>query len=43
MLHWLESPAVRLIEIDGEWTCPVNGATRHLTQRVSFDRPSLSP
>jgi len=19
-----------LIEIDGEWTCPVNGATRHL-------------
>lgn len=30
ILRWLESPSVRLIEIDGEWTCPVNGATRYL-------------
>jgi DNA polymerase-3 subunit epsilon len=30
ILRWLESPGVRLIELDGEWTCPVGGATRHL-------------
>jgi DNA polymerase-3 subunit epsilon len=30
VLRWLESPTIRLIEVDGEWTCPVNGATRHL-------------
>jgi DNA polymerase-3 subunit epsilon len=26
VLRWLESPGVRLVEVDGEWTCPVNGA-----------------
>jgi DNA polymerase-3 subunit epsilon len=30
ILRWLESPGVRLVEVDGEWTCPVGGATRHL-------------
>jgi DNA polymerase-3 subunit epsilon len=30
ILRWLEAPGVRLIEVDGEWTCPVGGATRHL-------------
>jgi len=30
ILRWLESPSIRLIEIDGEWTCPVRGATRYL-------------
>ena len=30
ILRWLESPRIRLIEIDGEWTCPVSGATRYL-------------
>ncbi len=34
VLRWLESPTIRLIEIDGEWTCPVNGATRHLASTV---------
>jgi DNA polymerase-3 subunit epsilon len=34
VLRWLESPTVRLIEVDGEWTCPVNGATRHLATSV---------
>jgi DNA polymerase-3 subunit epsilon len=29
ILRWLESPGVRLIEVDGEWVCPVGGATRH--------------
>jgi DNA polymerase III subunit epsilon len=30
ILRWLESSGVRLVEVDGEWTCPVGGATRHL-------------
>ncbi len=39
MLRWLESPTIRLIEIDGEWTCPVNGATRHLASAVVEPAP----
>jgi DNA polymerase-3 subunit epsilon len=30
ILRWLEAPGLRLIDVDGEWTCPVGGATRHL-------------
>ncbi|MCD4534678.1 DEDD exonuclease domain-containing protein [Nocardioides sp. cx-169] len=30
LLRWLESPTVRLVDVDGEWTCPVRGAGRHL-------------
>lgn len=30
VLRWLESPSVRLVEVDGAWTCPVRGARRHL-------------
>ncbi len=30
VLRWLESPRVRLVEVDGEWSCPVAGASRHL-------------
>jgi DNA polymerase-3 subunit epsilon len=26
VLRWLESPGVRLVAVDGEWTCPVHGA-----------------
>lgn len=26
VLDWLESPAVRLVDCDGRWTCPVGGA-----------------
>jgi DNA polymerase-3 subunit epsilon len=26
ILRWLESTGVRLVSIDGEWTCPVHGA-----------------
>jgi DNA polymerase-3 subunit epsilon len=26
VLRWLESGGVRMVAIDGEWTCPVNGA-----------------
>ncbi|MCD0450987.1 DEDD exonuclease domain-containing protein [Actinocorallia sp. API 0066] len=26
LLRWLESPGVRLVEVEGTWTCPVGGA-----------------
>ncbi|HWJ83397.1 MAG TPA: DEDD exonuclease domain-containing protein [Nocardioides sp.] len=28
ILRWLEQPGVRLVDVDGEWTCPVSGAGR---------------
>jgi DNA polymerase III subunit epsilon len=30
VLRWLESPGVRLVEIDGEWSSPIGGAGAHL-------------
>jgi DNA polymerase-3 subunit epsilon len=49
ILRWLESAGVRMVDIDGEWTCPVHGAgaaragldpdaTAH-RDVVSFDEP----
>ena len=32
VLRWLEQPGVRLVEVEGEWTCPVRGAAPHLTR-----------
>ncbi|MFG2072598.1 DNA polymerase-3 subunit epsilon [Nonomuraea maritima] len=29
ILRWLESPGVRLVEVDGEWSLPAGGAARH--------------
>ncbi|GGK69373.1 DEDD exonuclease domain-containing protein [Ornithinimicrobium pekingense] len=26
VLRWLETPGVRLVDLDGSWTCPVDGA-----------------
>ena len=26
VLRWLEAPGVRMVELDGSWTCPVGGA-----------------
>lgn len=26
ILRWLETPGVRIVELDGQWTCPVGGA-----------------
>ncbi|MFZ2015630.1 MAG: DEDD exonuclease domain-containing protein [Nocardioides sp.] len=45
ILRWLEAPGVRLVEVDGEWTCPVGGATRHLSlhDAVSQSRLDLVP
>jgi DNA polymerase-3 subunit epsilon len=28
VLTWLEQPGVRLVELAGEWTCPVRSAQR---------------
>ncbi|KRC56752.1 MULTISPECIES: DEDD exonuclease domain-containing protein [unclassified Nocardioides] len=30
ILRWLEAPGVRLVDVVGEWTCPVQGAARHV-------------
>ena len=45
IIKWLESPGIRLIDIDGEWTCPVAGATRHLAvhDAVEESRRALVP
>ena len=45
ILRWLEQPGVRLVHVDGEWTCPVRGATRHLAvhDAVEQSRVSLAP
>jgi DNA polymerase III subunit epsilon len=50
ILRWLDSPDVRMVAIDGEWTCPVHGAgAAHdalnadpsaYRDVVSFDEPS---
>ncbi|WP_295660056.1 DEDD exonuclease domain-containing protein [uncultured Nocardioides sp.] len=45
VLRWLESPGIRLIDVDGEWACPVAGATRHLSvyDAATQSRLSLVP
>ncbi len=50
VLRWLEAPGVRIIELDGTWTCPVGGAgsVRHelepAVERAAsgFDRDHLT-
>ncbi len=45
ILRWLEQPGVRLVHVEGEWTCPVAGAQRHLAvhDAVETSRASLAP
>jgi DNA polymerase-3 subunit epsilon len=45
ILRWLESPGIRLVDVEGEWTCPVAGATRHLAlhDAVEESRKELVP
>lgn len=45
VLRWLESPGIRLVDVDGEWICPVAGATRHLPlyDAATQSRLSLVP
>jgi DNA polymerase-3 subunit epsilon len=40
ILRWLDAPGVRIVDIDGEWTCPVGGATgvRHQLEPVETSR-----
>ena len=43
ILRWLESDGVRLVHVEGEWSCPVGGAIRHLAvhDAVEESRRSL--
>ena len=45
ILRWLEQPGVRLVHVEGEWTCPVSGASRHLAvhDAVESSRTTLVP
>jgi DNA polymerase III subunit epsilon len=45
ILRWLESDGVRLVHVDGEWSCPVGGATKHLKihDAVNESRINLVP
>src|SRR6195952_425986 len=45
ILRWLEQPGVRLVHVEGEWTCPVRGAARHLAihDGVEQSRTMLVP
>ena len=42
ILRWLEAPGIRLVDVDGEWTCPVAGATRHLAVHDAVNQSRLS-
>ncbi len=45
LLRWLESEGVRLVHVEGEWSCPVAGSTKHLAvhDAVRQSRESLVP
>jgi DNA polymerase III subunit epsilon len=45
ILRWLESTGVRLVDVEGEWACPVRGAARHLAvhDAVEESRKQLTP
>ncbi|UPK73404.1 DEDD exonuclease domain-containing protein [Nocardioidaceae bacterium SCSIO 66511] len=43
VLAWLEGEGTRLIEVDGEWQCPVRGATRHLATYDNVETTSVVP
>lgn len=42
ILRWLEQPSIRLVSVDGEWTCPVNGTGRHLARYDEIEQSRLS-
>jgi DNA polymerase-3 subunit epsilon len=45
VLRWLEQPGLRLVAVEGEWVCPLGGATRHLAvhDAVEASRLALVP
>jgi DNA polymerase-3 subunit epsilon len=42
ILRWLESPGIRLVDVQGEWSCPLGGATRHLALHDAVNQSRLS-
>ena len=52
VLRWLEAPGVRIVSLEGEWTCPVHGAGAARARleplaaaprdAVGFDEPALA-
>ena len=45
ILRWLEAPGVRLVHVEGEWTCPLGGARRwlRLLDAASDSRTAVVP
>ncbi|MGH3447246.1 MAG: DEDD exonuclease domain-containing protein, partial [Nocardioidaceae bacterium] len=45
ILRWLELPSIRLVDLDGEWACPIDGAEsqRGLLDSIENSRESLVP
>lgn len=41
VLAWLESDGVRLVRVEGEWSCPVRGASRHLALHDAVEQSRL--
>jgi len=42
LLDWLESPGVRLVDLEGQWTCPVGGAGSRRESPLSTS-PAAAP
>lgn len=45
ILRWLQLPQVRLVHVEGEWSCPIGGAESHLYSLASIEssRDALVP
>ncbi len=43
ILRWLEEPGVRLVSVEGEWTCPVGGAVSAAARFGATPAASPSP
>ena len=45
LLRWLEQPGVRLVHVDGTWSCPIAGAEsqRELLDAIDASRDSMTP
>jgi len=41
VLRWLETDGVRLVRVEGEWSCPVRGAGRHLAVHDAVEQSRL--
>jgi DNA polymerase-3 subunit epsilon len=41
IMRWLEAPGIRLVRVEGEWSCPVRGAARHLAIHDAVEQSRL--